>query len=698
MPQLLISTKVVRPDGSIAANSHQHFVYIVEPREGEQPRGESSRAKGHVHDVLFTDVGPVLAESDGHTHSISGEHRPETEKRAMDAKELVSTVESLYRTAKSREEKSRKEAEIAEAAYQHEQWDQSVKEHLNEQQRACITVNKLEQKVDNLTGYQRQNRTDWRFYPMENGDQRVADILNIIVKHITEACYYGREESMVFEDATVCGRGSFNLYVDFSDKADGEIKIERFPWDEVFYGPHERLDLSDCDYLIKTKWFSLDKLRNLYPDHDFIPEAMDLLHTENVPQREGLGDDARYSSSASGAGDGDDFARIAKKEYRLFECWRKEYRRVFVLANASDGFVYAADGWSDAEVAQAKTIPGFVAIPRVTHRIRVTKIANHSLLEDEYPDLPVQDFHTFPLYAKYRNGVFHGKLRGVIELQHLINKCYSQFADILNKVTNYGWFYDDSTFPSSKEAEQWLMHSATPGFNIKLTDTGKPPSKVDSPRFPSELVSALTMFAADMREVMNINLEVLGQDQNQSGVVVRQKIVQQLIGNDFLFDNLSFVKKRLGRLIVGYIQQLYTPKRIMRIVANEDQREPVNIGGQPIPRQDGEGENPNDPRVIEELLRTQDLSDYDIVVSESATSPSAMMSNFLLLLDMASKGIAIPPSAIIDFAPIPNKGKILEQIAAAQQQQQQQEQMKYGTEIQKAIIAQGGNPQGGQNV
>lgn len=73
-----------------------------------------------------------------------------------------------------------------------------------------------------------------------------------------------------------------------------------------------------------------------------------------------------------------------------------------------------------------------------------------------------------------------------------------------------------------------------------------------------------------------------------------------------------------------------------------------------------------------------------------------MMGNFLLLLDMASKGIPIPPTAIIDFAPLPNKNKILEQIAQQQQQEFEREQMKYSTEIQKAQIAQHGNNQGVQ--
>lgn len=695
MPILLRTLKV--------GNQHTHFVYLVEPEGDAPPMAVSSITKGHKHDIVF-DVSPgpdgmpsgqprlVILEYEGHSHEIEGEYTPPLPERKFDENELVSRVEGLYATAKRINAKSMNDGWAAERAYMHDQWDDNVVRKLHGEDRAALTINKLEQKVDNLCGYQRQNRTDLKFYPMENGDQAVADILNIVVRNVLENCYYGREESKVFEDAVVPGKGDFNVYVDFDRRVDGEIIVERFPWDQVLYGPHEKEDLSDCEYLVKSRWFSLEKLEELYPDVAFTADVRDpdMARTQSEDW-----DGSNGQVEVTGGDDGK--IKNARKEYRLVECWQREQTRTFILANARDGFTLSAEGWSKADIAAAKTIPGMRAIPRITSRMRVTKIAGHKLLDDEYPELALQDFHTFPLYAKYRRGRFHGKLKGVLDLQLLINKCYSQFVDIINKVTNYGWFYDDQTFPSSREQQNWLSNAAKPGFNQKLSDVTKPPQKVEGQRFPSELVNALAMFSNDMREIMNINLEMLGQgQQDQSGVALRQKILQQLVGNDFLFDNLSFVKKKIGKLIVAYIQKFYTPRRIMRIILNENKREPVQLGGQPIPMQDSPEPQENDPSAIEALLREADLTQYDIVVSESPSSPSAMMSNFLLLLDMASKGIPIPPQAVLDFAPIPNKNRILEQIAQSQQQQQAQETMKYDTEIKKAVIAQQGGAAQGQ--
>lgn len=693
MPELVRTAKV--------GNQHVHFAYLTDPDQMGSAVGITSVAKGHRHQVEFrqaqeaafdpitneqagSEAGWFVLEADGHTHELGGVYDPGLPDRKVDDKKLVMECLHLYHKAKDREQASLQEGREADDLYTHKQWDQSTKDHLERQQRAAVTVNKVESKVDNLVGYQRQNRTDIKYLPNENGDQVVADVLNMVSKNLLDQCYWGREESCVFEDSVVAGRGVINVYMDFTTNILGDIKVERFPWDDVMFGPHEKVDLSDCDYLVKSKWYSKNKLQEMYPEVEVEPEGTDW---EEFKHKYDADYGGMVHGEASTSSWEDDFVNVDRKQYRMIEVWKKEHRRVHVLVNPDDGFYFAANGWSKSDLAAVKTIPGIRAIPRVIFKMRVTRIAGDKLLEDDYPDLAYNDFHVIPVYAKYRNGRFHGKIRGVKDLQLLVNKSYSQFIDIINKVANYGWFYDNETFPSERERQQWERFASTPGFNIKLNDVKKPPEKVEGQRFPAEIVAAIEMFNNDMREIMNINLEMIGQSKNDSGVALRQKIVQQLIGNDFLFDNLSFAKKKLGRILVSYIQRYYSAERIMRILGNEAQQG-GELAGQKI--------SEYDPAEIHKLLQEKDLSQYDVVVSESQESPSAMMGNFLLLLDMASKGIPIPPTAIIDFAPLPNKNKILEQIAQQQQQEFEREQMKYSTEIQKAQIAQHGNNQGVQ--
>ncbi len=45
-------------------------------------------------------------------------------------------------------------------------------------------------------------------FPVEGGDQIVADMLTILIKIVTEQNNYSFEESLIFKDEIVAGRGT----------------------------------------------------------------------------------------------------------------------------------------------------------------------------------------------------------------------------------------------------------------------------------------------------------------------------------------------------------------------------------------------------------------------------------------------------------------------------------------------------------
>jgi len=97
------------------------------------------------------------------------------------------------------------------------------------------------------------------------------------------------------------------------------------------------------------------------------------------------------------------------------------------------------------------------------------------------------------------------------------------------------------------------------------------------------------------------------------------------------------------------------------------------------------------------ILKTANLADVDIDVGEAPDSPSAMVGTFLMLLEAAKTGAAIPPDMFIELYPMPDrlKNRMLESLQAAQQAQAQSEDKKYATEIEKTKIAHAG--QGNRN-
>jgi len=70
-----------------------------------------------------------------------------------------------------------------------------------------------------------------------------------------------------------------------------------------------------------------------------------------------------------------EFINIVAKKYRLLERTMKAYKRSFILVNADDSYTYDAEGWPESDInAVRNSIAGFVKIPRVSFRIRITKM------------------------------------------------------------------------------------------------------------------------------------------------------------------------------------------------------------------------------------------------------------------------------------------------------------------------------------
>jgi len=348
----------------------------------------------------------------------------------------------------------------------------------------------------------------------------------------------------------------------------------------------------------------------------------------------------------------------------VLECWRKEYRKVFVLVHDADDFYFTAEGWSDGDIERARAV-GFRVIERTVHRMRVTQVAGGVVLSDEYPQLAFQDFHIVPVYAKKIREDFWGKVRAAIDVQKEINKRHSQMVDILNKAAAYGWFVDGQTFRTPLDEENFKKSSSSPGFVARVRDLSRVPAKVDGVRFPAEIVRLEELATQKLRDIMNIPQELSGSSaRDLSGIAITRLQNQGMMGNEFLYDQLNHAKQKLGRILVTLIQDLYTPGRILRVVANQNARErgQMEIAGAPF-----------DAMMQEELyqfLETEDLTRYDIAISESAYNASNKQANFAMLADLARHGVPVPPALLLEMSDLPAeiKAKAKKELASITQE------------------------------
>lgn len=700
MPELKATTKYGRK------SSHYHIVYLdYETQEGYISPGSSDDKRSQLpHRVIFNppqealldpatgaELAPATPASfviepaeDGHTHEIVDYEisQPFPEEEDSD---VVREMVRQFKQCLENEQESIDEGTESWDFYFGKQWKDEDKRQLESQNRAALTINDIARYVDELSGYQRQQRTMLTFRPYEGGDQRVADILKYVSFTILNNCMYHREKSRVFMDQIIPGRGVWNIYLSRDRDLQGDLIVERFPWDSVVFGAHEKEDGSDAELVFKHKMYSLGKLKQLFGDKaDDIQRDFEMYSSKGVYHLD-IRDDAYkqpdnvYGVMPDSLGD---FKMVdtVKKQYRLLERQQKVYIPTAVVAQPLKNWYFTAYGWKKSDLALVRKM-GFLGVIDFTlTKIRITKIVGNTVLSDENPaDLPIDDFLVIPVYGKKYENKFRGKVHDAKDAQRQVNYRVSQSIDIGNKMCAYGWFYDDDMFPDEKERQKFINNASTPGFTIRLVDAQQQPQKVEGTKFPAELVNLMELSSAKVGEMMNITPTAAGANTSGEAYLQQQKI--RLTGNEYLFDNLKFADQKLGRLLIAFIRRYYSPTRILRILQDQHTpADPVKLGGREF--------DSYTPEEITQLLQEDDLTRYDIAVGESAESPTARLATQALLRDL---GDVVPPELTIAVADIPEetRTKILDGITQAQQSQASAAAEAADGEINKTLIAQG---------
>lgn len=688
-------------------NDHYHICYYDET----QRIGEVAERDGHTHAVTFVEVtylngqpvGPeelqqilqgvepeqqpqilqliekrieprlLPSEEDGHTHEILPEYQPTDDVYSIKESddEVFAEFVAQYNHIKNHNDNFHRRFRESEEFYVGIQWDSFKKQALEAENRAALTVNYTESNLDRLCDFQREQRTDIKYYPVSGGDQKKADIYNIISKILLRKTDYAHRESRFFLDACIGGRGSLTSRMDYTYNIEGDLKIDFVHHDEILTDSYRDPMLEDCSVIFKQKWVSFYELQKRYPD--YADEMMQFWDLATRP--EGLTNDSHKMLT-------EDYpitnAEVYSQAIKLFLDQKdktslivQRQMRYFVYApaliNKNFDFVIEGLGWRKKDVDDVRNLTGFDVINRNKPVIRTTTIAGGVLIDDDpKSDMPYDEFNTIVMHNKIINNYIYGKIEPVKDLQREINKRHSQITDIANFSFIPGFFIEPDMFPSPEDAEDFKENANIPNAVHTVNDVNRTPVRKEGGNFPSDIVNLLQLDEATMSKLMNVEF---GEIPSNDIMKLAYSIKQSVIGNGHLFDNLRRAKQKLGRHILWYIQNYYTPQRIIRMLKDEQLRgENVNVQGQLIDQYPEEE--------IISILQDDDISKYDVEVSEGLHSPTIKMATAYMLMELYKQsGGQIPFDAIVENWDLPeeSKNKIKEQ-AAAQAEGQAEEQ------------------------
>lgn len=685
---------------------HSHTAYI-----SSEAGGQTTKNGGHQHEIALVASNVIVTGPDGtpmmqqgeqklkvmpagddmHTHELipfEGVAAEPDKNEAEEDKEIISEVYKMRRQAQEFDLTSREKALDDEKYLSDDQWATEARAEMENTDRPALTINTIRPKLAVLDGYQRANRTDFKFYPVEEGDQIGSDISNELAKLTCERINYPQEESRAFFQQMSIGRGFLYGFINYMRDDKGFPWIKFVDWLKVNTGPHFEIDGSDMEFFTIDEIFSKEKVVAMYPrKKDEIEEMMKSGVSDPTSVATSNNYEADVTTLSESTWDRSVLNKL-NKTITIVELQKYEYETKYILVDVDnpDNTVNITGMASDV-IKNLETIKGLKVLTESERRVRMIKVAGDIVLEDEYLKWNngryVDEFSLWPIYAEKNRDQWAGKVRYVKSLADLNNKYMSSSADILNKMNNYIWYIKERMFKNPKEMQKFIKDSAKPGFMCILNDEapeGEKPTREQGVKYPGELENAIRLTLQMMDMLMNVNAELLGQKTNaQSGYQEDQRRKAAVLGNEFIFDNLSMTKKnRIGPWLLKSFQYCIGKERIARMLNNYDQRQPIKIGGERFDRER-----------IQEYLENVDFTKYDVLVSETSMNISRRMANLEQLLKMNSTAPgSIPLPLIMKYMDLTDEDRreamvmIEQQMQMAQQQKQQDqnsEQMKTQT-------------------
>ncbi|MBK8653160.1 MAG: hypothetical protein IPN20_04490 [Haliscomenobacter sp.] len=149
------------------------------------------------------------------------------------------------------------------------QWNEVDKSKLDAAGRPAMTINKVLPTISTLLGDQIQNRTEVLFRPKNGAGADVADALSKVWMQISQNNQLPWVRSDVFFAGLVCGRGFYDVRLDFSDTMAGEVRITQPNSKNIIIDPDaSEYDPDSWADVFETKWMAPQDIAIIYSEDD----------------------------------------------------------------------------------------------------------------------------------------------------------------------------------------------------------------------------------------------------------------------------------------------------------------------------------------------------------------------------------------------------------------------------------------------
>ena len=471
-----------------------------------------------------------------------------------------------------------------------DQWPVEIQSSRNLESRPCLTINKIDAYIRQITNQQRQQRPRIRVHPVNNqADKKIADVLQGITRHIEVNSNADDAYDNAFDYAVRMGWGYWRVVTDYTreDSFDQEIYIQQIdnPF-TVYFDPNSVLpDGSDAERCIITTVMPKAVFREQYPGADdgsnFMPR--------------GTGD-----SSAEW---------VTKEDVRVCEYFYTERKRA-KLVMLSDGTSAFEEDLPSAETLALAGITILEKRDSYRKQIKWVKLTAMEVLDSK--DWPGRYIPIVPCYGQQLiiqdKRKKYGITRFAKDPQRMYNFWSTSMTESVALAPKAKWLLAEGQ--DEGHETDWAMANikSTPVLRYKQTDidgrVAPAPTRLQPEPPPAGIMSAAAQISNDLQTVIGIFDPNQMPTGNLSGKAINGQQQQIDLSTFHYYDNLTRSIRHTGKIILDLVPKIYDAQRVMRIIGDDGQPDLVTINEQ----------KRDDTGAIVQILNNVTVGEYDVVM------------------------------------------------------------------------------------
>lgn len=458
-----------------------------------------------------------------------------------------------------------------------EQWPDNVRSMREQDNRPCLTVNRIPSFIRQVTNNQRASRPSVQVSPVgDAADVDTAEVLQGIVRHIETKSDADVVYATAGDHQCTMGRGYVRVVTKYLDNSDApvtmdqEIQLERIsnPFSVYLDPTCQKFDSSDARYGFVVEDLPKEEYRSRYPQSQ-------------------MADLSEFTSTGNMQPEWMPEGNVRIAEYFYVE----ETRRQMVFLSGPDGIQLTVE----RSKINTKTMPEGVEVigerEVVTREVKWALINAVEILEgnEEYTsgrDWPGKYIPLVPVLGDEINinGVrdYRGIVRDARDPQRMYNYWVSAETEMIALAPRAPFVAAEGQFEGHEAKWKTANVRNYPYLEYKPKSIAGQPSPPPQRQAWEPPIQAMTMAIAqsdnDLKATGGFHDASLGQrGPQESGRALRARQQQDEMSNSHYLDNLARSIRQVGRIFVDLIPKIYDTARVLRIIGIDEQERTVMV-------------------------------------------------------------------------------------------------------------------------